>query len=62
MKNWMLGVEGKTKKKLSFGYSKKYINFFLDRGVEGHWNHPYNRPWATIDELVKEPLANLVGK
>lgn len=32
------------------------------RGVEGHWNHPYGRPWATVDELVKEPLAHLVGK
>ncbi|CEP10388.1 hypothetical protein [Parasitella parasitica] len=35
--------------------------FNQNRGVEGHWNHPYNRPWATVDELVKEPLANLVG-
>lgn len=33
----------------------------LNRGVEGHWNHPYGRPWATVDELVKEPLAHLVG-
>ncbi|CAO3607697.1 unnamed protein product [Mucor hiemalis] len=45
--------------------SRDLINEELDawsrRGVEGHWNHPYNRPWATIDELVKEPLANLVG-
>lgn len=46
--------------------SRELINQELDawgkRGVEGHWNHPYNRPWATIDELVKAPLANLVGK
>ncbi|KAG2204660.1 hypothetical protein INT47_011955 [Mucor saturninus] len=45
--------------------SRELINQELDawgrRGVEGHWNHPYNRPWATIDELVKSPLANLVG-
>ncbi|CAO3593614.1 unnamed protein product [Absidia cylindrospora] len=31
------------------------------RGVEGHWNHPFNRPWATVDEQVKEHLAHLVG-
>ncbi|KAI8078732.1 pyridoxal phosphate-dependent transferase [Halteromyces radiatus] len=31
------------------------------RGVEGHRNHPYNRPWVTVDEQVKEHLANLVG-
>lgn len=34
---------------------------YIYRGVEGHWNHPYNRPWATVDEYVKEPLARLVG-
>ncbi|KAI8058995.1 hypothetical protein BC940DRAFT_338509 [Gongronella butleri] len=32
------------------------------RGVEGHWNHPFNRPWATVDEQVKGYLADLVGK
>ncbi|KAI8967130.1 pyridoxal phosphate-dependent transferase [Mycotypha africana] len=31
------------------------------RGVEGHWSHPYGRPWATMDEIVKEPLARIVG-
>ncbi|GAA5813658.1 hypothetical protein MFLAVUS_007143 [Mucor flavus] len=45
--------------------SRELINEELttwgQKGVEGHWNHTYNRPWATIDELVKEPLANLVG-
>ncbi|KAL0143435.1 kynureninase [Mucor lusitanicus] len=45
--------------------SRQLINEELDawskRGVEGHWNHPYGRPWATVDELVKEPLAHLVG-
>ncbi|KAI8376544.1 pyridoxal phosphate-dependent transferase [Radiomyces spectabilis] len=30
-------------------------------GVEGHWNHPYNRPWAVIDEAVKDSLARVVG-
>ncbi|KAG1139780.1 hypothetical protein G6F38_009586 [Rhizopus arrhizus] len=45
--------------------SRQLVNEEFDawgkRGVEGHWNHPYNRPWATVDELVKEPLAHLVG-
>ncbi|CAO3610083.1 unnamed protein product [Cunninghamella echinulata] len=31
------------------------------RGVEGHWNHPFNRPWATVDEQVKGYLADIVG-
>ena len=30
-------------------------------GVEGHWDHPHNRPWAPCDENVKEGLAHLVG-
>jgi hypothetical protein len=32
------------------------------RGVQGHWNHPYNRPWATADEDVKDQLARMVGR
>lgn len=31
------------------------------KGVEAHWDHPYNRPWATVDEVVKGMMAELVG-
>jgi len=31
------------------------------KGVEAHWNHDYNRPWAEIDETVKYMMADLVG-
>ncbi|KAG0168969.1 Kynureninase (L-kynurenine hydrolase) [Apophysomyces sp. BC1034] len=37
------------------------LDVWAARGVEGHWNHPHGRPWVTIDEVVKEPLAHLVG-
>ncbi|KAL0073632.1 kynureninase [Phycomyces blakesleeanus] len=37
------------------------LDVWSKRGVEGHWNHPHNRPWVTIDEIVKEPLARIVG-
>ncbi|CAO3664662.1 unnamed protein product [Umbelopsis ramanniana] len=31
------------------------------KGVEAHWDHPYNRPWAAVDEVVKGMMAELVG-
>ena len=41
--------------------SFRCTNYYTSRGVEAHWDHPYNRPWATVDEVVKEMMAELVG-
>ncbi|KAG2171937.1 hypothetical protein INT43_001413 [Umbelopsis isabellina] len=32
-----------------------------EKGVEAHWDHKYNRPWASVDETVKDMMANIVG-
>ncbi|KAG2223271.1 hypothetical protein INT45_006997 [Circinella minor] len=37
------------------------LDVWAARGVEGHWDHPHNRPWAPCDENVKDGLAHLVG-
>lgn len=35
--------------------------FFMFSGVAGHFTHPFNRPWATIDNLCRSMMAQLVG-
>jgi kynureninase len=34
----------------------------MDRGVDGHFDHPFDRPWVTIDEEVVKKSARVVGK
>jgi hypothetical protein len=36
--------------------------FFHLSGVGGHFNHPYGREWAKIQDLATPLLAELVGK
>jgi len=31
------------------------------RGVNGHFDHQFGRPWVTIDETVKDQSARIVG-
>lgn len=31
------------------------------KGVEGHFSHPFNRPWVNIDQLTHESFSKLVG-
>ena len=33
----------------------------FSRAVEGHFDHPYGRPWMTIADQVTPLLAELVG-
>ncbi|KAJ3292477.1 hypothetical protein HDU76_007162 [Blyttiomyces sp. JEL0837] len=45
--------------------TKKLLNEELDvwaeRGVNGHFDHPHNRPWVSIDDNVTEQSAKIVG-
>lgn len=38
------------------------LDVWKTRAVEGHFDHPYSRPWKSCDELVKASLAGIVGK
>jgi len=35
--------------------------FYFFRGVEGHFDHKFNRPWVSIDETVTKESARIVG-
>lgn len=37
------------------------LDVWKTRAVEGHFDHPYQRPWKSCDELVKGSLAAIVG-
>lgn len=37
------------------------LDVWADRGVMGHFSHPYKRPWKDIAELVQESMAKVVG-
>ncbi|KAJ3217792.1 hypothetical protein HDU81_000745 [Chytriomyces hyalinus] len=45
--------------------TRKLINEELDvwgeRGVNGHFDHPHNRPWVTVDDNVLEESVKIVG-
>lgn len=45
--------------------TKELINEELqvwgDRGVHGHFDHPYQRPWVSVDDYVIEESAKIVG-
>lgn len=46
---------------LSFFVCSLLIPFAFHRGVNGHFDHEYGRPWVTIDETVRDESACLVG-
>ncbi|RUS31835.1 pyridoxal phosphate-dependent transferase [Jimgerdemannia flammicorona] len=37
------------------------LDIWAKKGVEGHWNHDYKRPWVNINETVVDVSADLVG-
>ncbi len=37
------------------------LDVWASRGVEGHFDHPYNRPWLTVDEECCRLMAPIVG-
>lgn len=34
----------------------------FNRAVDGHFDHPYNRPWMYIADTVHPLLANIIGE
>lgn len=52
-----LGLQPKSLEKLMM----EELQVWRDYGVEGHFDHPYNRPWLKIDENVLEQSCRLVG-
>ncbi|KAJ3137004.1 Kynureninase (L-kynurenine hydrolase) [Physocladia obscura] len=45
--------------------TRRLINEELDvwsaRGVNGHFDHPHNRPWVSVDDNVLDESARIVG-
>jgi kynureninase len=37
------------------------LQVWAERGVEGHFDHPYGRPWLTVDEECCRLMAPIVG-
>ena len=37
------------------------LEVWSKRGVEGHFNHDYKRPWLTVDEECADLLCGIVG-
>ncbi|EIM21415.1 kynureninase [Wallemia mellicola CBS 633.66] len=37
------------------------LDVWKSHAVQGHFDHPHNRPWKSCDELVKPSLGRLVG-
>jgi hypothetical protein len=46
---------------ISLGIPKLIIQEVGARAVAGHFNHPHQRPWKSIDETVVPGLAKVVG-
>ena len=42
-------------------YLQQELTVWKSKGVEGHFNHQFNRPWKSCDELVRSSLSSLVG-
>ena len=42
-------------------YLQQELTVWKSKGVEGHFNHQFDRPWKSCDELVRSSLSNLVG-
>ena len=52
-----LGLQPKSTRK----YLLEELDVWANYGVEGHFNHPHNRPWADITSTCKKGLAAVVG-
>ncbi len=37
------------------------LHVWGDKGVCGHFDHPYGRPWVSVDDNVVEESAKIVG-
>ncbi|KAF0419885.1 kynureninase [Gigaspora margarita] len=37
------------------------LDVWAKSGVNGHFTHPHNRPWVSIDDTVVEKMADVVG-
>ncbi|KAJ3212125.1 hypothetical protein HDU83_005753 [Entophlyctis luteolus] len=37
------------------------LDVWAERGVNGHFDHPHNRPWVTVDDNVLEETSRIVG-
>ncbi|WFD41746.1 kynureninase [Malassezia psittaci] len=47
--------------KKSRHYIQEELDVWSKFGVNGHFDHPHNRPWANIDERVARFVAEIVG-
>ncbi|TPX34178.1 hypothetical protein SmJEL517_g03079 [Synchytrium microbalum] len=52
-----LGLQPKRTRELI----SEELHVWADRGVNGHFDHPHNRPWALIDDHVVQSTAKIVG-
>ncbi|KAJ3226059.1 hypothetical protein HK099_005644 [Clydaea vesicula] len=52
-----LGLQPKITKKLI----NEELEVWAESGVNGHFDHPHERPWALIDDHVIEESAKIVG-
>lgn len=52
-----LGLQPKSTQK----YLEEELDVWRKYGVEGHFNHPYNRKWVTIDDIVRAESSRIVG-
>lgn len=47
--------------KLTETLIKQELQVWQERGVQGHFDHPYNRPWVRVDDYVRPQMASIVG-
>ncbi|KAI9014852.1 pyridoxal phosphate-dependent transferase [Gaertneriomyces semiglobifer] len=52
-----LGLQPKKTRKLL----EEELDVWASAGVQGHFNHPYGRPWVSIDDHVIAESARIVG-
>jgi kynureninase len=52
-----LGLMPKATEKLI----NEELTVWKRKGVDGHFEHDFGRPWVTIDEPCLEPMAKIVG-
>jgi kynureninase len=37
------------------------LQVWSQKGVHGHFDHPHNRPWVSIDDTVLQGMSKIVG-
>ena len=52
-----LGLQPKNTSKLL----QQELQVWSEKGVHGHFDHSFNRPWVSIDDTVVEESARMVG-